>query len=154
MKKDNPLATAIGAECGFEHGDQLDTIIGARMISNQLHLYCSWVGKTQCSFVPAKIANLKVPATVIHFYESRLRFDPLPNDGSAVKEIGIQTPDWTNLYENNQGVMSQDWPSISKIDEEASPLEVIEEHHNEMEESKEDNFMNDNEQNEQLEIEL
>jgi len=70
-------------DVGFEYGDQLETIIGARMIADQLHLYCSWVGKTQCSFVPAKIANTKVPATVIHFYESRLRFDPLPTGNTS-----------------------------------------------------------------------
>jgi len=63
---------------GFEYGDQVDEIIGARMINGEINLYLSWKGRKEYSFVPSKVANVKIPQTVLSFYESRLRFEAPP----------------------------------------------------------------------------
>jgi len=61
---------------GFEHGDEVQDIIGARM-EDELFLYVSWNRKPDypMSFIPARVANEKIPQKVIAFYESRLKFD-------------------------------------------------------------------------------
>jgi hypothetical protein len=59
---------------GFEHGDTVQELIGARMIEGQLTFYVRWKGKNICTYVPAPTMNSKAPQTVIKFYESRLRF--------------------------------------------------------------------------------
>lgn len=59
---------------GWERGDEIDNILGARMIGNELHFYVGWKGKSECSFVPARELNVREPQKVISFYESRLRF--------------------------------------------------------------------------------
>jgi len=61
---------------GFEHGDEVLDIIGARM-EDELLLFVSWDRKPDppMTFIPARIANEKIPQKVIAFYESRLKFD-------------------------------------------------------------------------------
>jgi len=74
---------------GFEFGDTVDTVLGAKQFDGELNLFCSWVGRNDCSYVPAKVANLKVPQKIIAFYESRLRFEPPPSwdeSGNASKK--------------------------------------------------------------------
>uniref|UniRef100_A0A6B2LJR9 Chromo domain-containing protein n=1 Tax=Arcella intermedia TaxID=1963864 RepID=A0A6B2LJR9_9EUKA len=62
-------------EVGFDHGDKVQEIVGARIIKNVLHLYVQWKGKNVCSFVPADVCNKKIPQKVIQFYESRIKFE-------------------------------------------------------------------------------
>jgi len=81
---------------GFEVGDKCEDILGARMFSDELYLYCSWEGKKPCSFVPARIANVKIPQQVIAFYESKLRFEPMKED----KEDIIETSPLSNQEES------------------------------------------------------
>jgi len=69
---------------GFEFGDTVDTVLGAKQFEGELNLYCSWIGKGECSYVPAKVANLKVPQKIIAFYESRLRFEAPPADDNTI----------------------------------------------------------------------
>eukprot|EP00029_Vermamoeba_vermiformis_P004421 TRINITY_DN14960_c0_g1_i1.p1 TRINITY_DN14960_c0_g1~~TRINITY_DN14960_c0_g1_i1.p1 ORF type:complete len:215 (+),score=47.09 TRINITY_DN14960_c0_g1_i1:713-1357(+) len=59
---------------GFEHGDTVQELIGARMIDGQLMFYVRWKGKNICTYVPAPTINSKAPQIVIKFYETRLRF--------------------------------------------------------------------------------
>jgi len=68
-------------EFGFEYGDDVLDIIGARM-DDELKLFVSWNRGPEppCSFVPARIANLKIPQKVIAFYESRLKFERPDDD--------------------------------------------------------------------------
>jgi len=64
---------------GFEHGDQVQDIIGAR-VENELMLYVSWKDKDVSTFIPARVANIKIPQKVISFYESRLKFELPPEE--------------------------------------------------------------------------
>jgi len=67
-------------EVGFDYGDKVQDIVGARLIKNVLYLYVLWKEKNICSFVPAEICNKKVPQKVIEFYESRLNFEKPQTD--------------------------------------------------------------------------
>mmetsp|Transcript_17514 Transcript_17514/g.24305 ORF Transcript_17514/g.24305 Transcript_17514/m.24305 type:complete len:248 (-) Transcript_17514:34-777(-) len=97
-------------KAGFEFGDSVENIIGARMINGELNLYCSWKGKTTCTFVPAKVCNIRIPQQVIAFYESRLRFEA-PDDeedmetaqvnGRADEQTKSDTPNNTNSKTNH-----------------------------------------------------
>lgn len=79
-------------QAGFEFGDAVDNIIGARMINGELNLYCSWKGKTTCTFVPAKVCNIRIPQQVIAFYESRLRFEaPEDEDDMDTTQVNGST---------------------------------------------------------------
>jgi hypothetical protein len=60
---------------GFDRGDEIQEIVGARIIRGKLCLYILWKGKNICTFVPAELCNKYAPQKVISFYESRLRFE-------------------------------------------------------------------------------
>jgi len=66
------------AEVGFEYGDEVESILGAKKEADKLMLYVSWRGKNECTFVPAEVANVKIPQKVIAFYESRIKFEVPP----------------------------------------------------------------------------
>jgi len=77
-KKNDPSAKRarkMKEEVGFDYGDKVQDIVGARMIKNVLHLYVQWKVKNVCSFVPAEICNKKIPQKVIEFYEGRIKFE-------------------------------------------------------------------------------
>jgi len=61
-------------DVGFEHGDEIDEVVGANVQGNQLMLFIRWKGKDQCSFVTAEVANARSPEKVIQFYQSRILF--------------------------------------------------------------------------------
>eukprot|EP01116_Phalansterium_solitarium_P004579 TRINITY_DN1560_c0_g1_i3.p1 TRINITY_DN1560_c0_g1~~TRINITY_DN1560_c0_g1_i3.p1 ORF type:complete len:285 (+),score=69.04 TRINITY_DN1560_c0_g1_i3:140-994(+) len=79
--------TVVKPKVGFEYGDQIEEIKGARMKTGELELCCKWIGKTETSFVLASVANVRVPQLVIKFYESRVRFEN-PDD----QEAKVATP--------------------------------------------------------------
>jgi hypothetical protein len=53
-------------------GLEPDKIIGATDTSGDLMFLVKWRGTEDADLVPAKIANVKIPQTVITFYEERL----------------------------------------------------------------------------------
>jgi len=69
-----PVVKAV-PQVGYDFGDQLEEIKGARMRGKELELNCKWRDKDELTFVPAKLCNVKSPADVIRFYESRVRFE-------------------------------------------------------------------------------
>eukprot|EP01122_Echinamoeba_exundans_P016956 TRINITY_DN8761_c0_g1_i1.p1 TRINITY_DN8761_c0_g1~~TRINITY_DN8761_c0_g1_i1.p1 ORF type:complete len:409 (-),score=102.73 TRINITY_DN8761_c0_g1_i1:39-1226(-) len=54
--------------------DEIDEVIGAKMIDRVLHLYVKWKGSAVASFLPAATAARLAPQKVIKFYESNLQF--------------------------------------------------------------------------------
>jgi len=66
------------AEVGFEYGDEVESILGAKKDGERLMLYVAWKGKNECTFIPAELANMKIPQMVIAFYESRIKFEVPP----------------------------------------------------------------------------
>eukprot|EP00026_Physarum_polycephalum_P016166 Phypoly_transcript_17020.p1 GENE.Phypoly_transcript_17020~~Phypoly_transcript_17020.p1 ORF type:complete len:188 (+),score=51.15 Phypoly_transcript_17020:77-640(+) len=72
--KKNKSADDGAPKVGFEFGDEVEDIIGARM-EDELMLFVSWKGKDEQTFVPSRVINKRIPFQVIAFYESRLRFE-------------------------------------------------------------------------------
>eukprot|EP01126_Amoeba_proteus_P033264 TRINITY_DN3262_c0_g1_i32.p1 TRINITY_DN3262_c0_g1~~TRINITY_DN3262_c0_g1_i32.p1 ORF type:complete len:178 (-),score=41.36 TRINITY_DN3262_c0_g1_i32:193-726(-) len=60
---------------GFDHGDEILEIIGARKSEGEIQFYVHWKDKNVCTYVPASDCNVRVPQKVIEFYEKRLVFD-------------------------------------------------------------------------------
>eukprot|EP01130_Rhizamoeba_saxonica_P019195 TRINITY_DN9856_c0_g1_i1.p1 TRINITY_DN9856_c0_g1~~TRINITY_DN9856_c0_g1_i1.p1 ORF type:complete len:147 (+),score=32.47 TRINITY_DN9856_c0_g1_i1:197-637(+) len=78
-KMEEMLLDDEGLNVGFENGDKVEEIVGAKYIGDVLHVYILWEGKNICTFVPATIVNEKIPQKVIEFYERRLKFEtPIP----------------------------------------------------------------------------
>jgi len=76
------LGVSVG-HVGFDYGDQVEEIVGARMIDGKLHHYVLWKTRNVCTFVPAEETNKRVPQKVISFYETRILFErPFPATGT------------------------------------------------------------------------
>ena len=60
---------------GFERGLSPERIIGITKDPGEIYFKIKWKGSDESDFVPAKEANLKIPQTVIKFYEGKVSFD-------------------------------------------------------------------------------
>lgn len=59
----------------FHEGLVPEEIIGATPKDGQLSFLIKWMNLDEADIVPAKIANVKYPQHVIHFYEKRLNWN-------------------------------------------------------------------------------
>merc|ERR1719513_242448 len=69
---------------GFGRKLDAEKIIGATNEPGELFFLVKWKGTEEADLVPAKEANLKIPQTVIKFYEDRLNWYD-NNDGEDKK---------------------------------------------------------------------
>lgn len=56
----------------FDNGDMVDKILGATNVNGVMEFMVHWVKSDKTDIVPAALANEKIPALVIKYYEKRL----------------------------------------------------------------------------------
>jgi hypothetical protein len=79
----------------FPEASQLpdvEQILGAKMVGNQLMFYVKWANSVVFALVPSNIINKAAPAKVIQFYEARLTFEPATASELASPHQMISSP--------------------------------------------------------------
>ncbi|XP_015790108.1 chromobox protein homolog 1-like [Tetranychus urticae] len=67
-----PQSPVKNGVCGIENGFEVERIIGATDVHGELEFLIKWKESPLAELVKASIANEKLPAAVIAFYEARL----------------------------------------------------------------------------------